>query len=61
LQLPVLNELLEAYRIKVYENGYETQYIHLQCAYDKAEKKSTGLMAFTNKILKPLGIKITNA
>ena len=60
LQLPVLNKLLEAYRNKVYENGY-AQYIHLQCAYAKAEKKSTGLMAFTNKILKPLGIKITNA
>ncbi len=58
--LPVLRNLLAEYRNQVHQNGY-AQYIQMPCYFAKPVKKSTGIMAFINKILQPLRIKITNA
>ncbi|MFZ5978505.1 MAG: hypothetical protein EO766_00800 [Hydrotalea sp. AMD] len=58
--LPVLKNLLADYRQLVYQNGY-SQFIQMPCYFAKPVKKSTGIMAFVNKILLPLRIKITNA
>ncbi|MDE3237216.1 MAG: hypothetical protein KGO81_14805 [Bacteroidota bacterium] len=58
-ELPILKKLLDDYRSAVNANGYE-RFIHLSCYFSKPKKKSTGLMATVNKLIKPLGIKITN-
>ncbi len=57
-QLAVLNELITEYRNAVYNNGYE-KFSAMSCYFSKPIKKSTGLMATINKLLKPLKIKLT--
>ncbi|MBA4197794.1 MAG: hypothetical protein C0459_09590 [Chitinophaga sp.] len=57
--LPVLRNLLEDYTKEVKANGYD-MFINLNCFYSKPVKKSTGLMRTINKLLKPLGVKISN-
>ena len=57
-ELPVVSEILEDYRKKVMDNGYE-QFIHLKCFYAKPKKKTTGIMPLINKILSILGVKIS--
>ena len=56
---PLLDALLEAYREKVIQNGYEVFHA-LPCRYAKVPKQSTGIMRLVNGIIKPLGIKISN-
>ena len=58
-ELTVLKELLTEYKTVVYKNGYE-KFIHMSCYFSKPKKKSTGLMATVNKLLKPLKVKITD-
>jgi len=57
--LPVLSALLKDYRQMVRNNQYET-FIKLPCYFSTPPKKSTGLMATVNKIIKPLKIKLTD-
>jgi len=58
-ELTVLKELLTEYKTVVYKNGYE-KFINMSCYFSKPKKKSTGLMATVNKLLKPLKVKITD-
>lgn len=58
-ELPVLQNLLENYRALVNKNGY-ARYCQMPCFFARPIKKSTGIMAFINRVLQPLGIKITN-
>ena len=59
-EFPVLGELLTEYRSVVERNGYAT-YSAMPCYFSRPVKKSTGLMKTVNKLLKPLGVKISNA
>ena len=58
-ELTVLAELLNDYRNIVYKNGYQN-FINMSCYFSKPKKKSTGLMATVNKLLKPLRVKISD-
>jgi hypothetical protein len=58
-KLPLLQQLLQQYKITVEKNGYE-KFSVMDCYFSKPKKKSTGLMATVNKIIKPLRIKITD-
>ncbi|TAH09347.1 MAG: hypothetical protein EAZ13_00975 [Sphingobacteriia bacterium] len=56
---PLLTQLLKNYRDLVMQNGHEI-YTGLTCAYAIKKKKSLGIMRTINKLLKPLGIKVTD-
>lgn len=58
-QLPVLKQLLAAYRSETEKNGY-SRYVVLTCAFAKTVKRSTGIMKTVNKWLKPLGVKLSS-
>lgn len=57
---PVLAALLASYRAEVVTNGYD-RFRHMTCAYAKPVKQSTGIMKTLNRLIRPLGIKISNA
>jgi len=55
---PLLKNLFFEYIKKVKQNNHDA-FSKMNCYYAKSPKKPTGIMAFTNKIIAPLGIKIT--
>ncbi len=59
LDQPVLKDLLDNYRELVIRNGYE-KFSAMTCLYAKQVKKSTGFMRTVNRLLKPLGIKLSD-
>lgn len=58
-QEPVLNEMLSVYRTAVIANGHD-RFRNMTCAYAKPVKKSRGIMKTINRLISPLGIKISN-
>lgn len=58
-QLPLLKELLQQYSNAVMQNGYEL-FSEMVCSYAVKKKKSMGIMKTVNKLLKPLGVKISD-
>lgn len=56
--LPVLKNLLEKYRSQVMANGY-AQFHALPCLYAKKPTPSLGIMKNINRLLQPLGVKIS--
>jgi hypothetical protein len=56
--LPVWKKLLETYAGMVKANGYD-QFHVLPCLYAKQATTSLGIMKNVNRLLQPLGIKIS--
>lgn len=55
----VLKDLFVRYREKVISNGYE-KFSSMPCLYARPVKKSTGFMRTVNRLIKPLGIKLSD-
>ena len=56
---PLLQLLLKDYRNKVIANGYE-KYTVMNCVYAKKKNKSLGIMKLVNRLVQPLGIKVSD-
>lgn len=58
-QYPVLKELLQHYRMGVMANDH-ARFSAMECAYARKKKKSMGIMRTINRMIRPLGIKVSD-
>ncbi|MFY9464318.1 MAG: hypothetical protein WAP48_04470 [Sediminibacterium sp.] len=58
-QLPILKEMLHQYREAVLANSH-ARFSSMECAYARKKKKSMGIMKTINRLIRPLGIRVSD-